>query len=124
MPERAGTKRAARCCQVRSRNYPTVQGSLSSSRQRTSATISPTLNSNETLFNLHTAQVSVGYTPDVFGGLRRQVESLQAQANSQRFLLEATYLTLTSNLVATAVQGAGLRSQIAAAREIIDVNTN
>jgi NodT family efflux transporter outer membrane factor (OMF) lipoprotein len=67
--------------------------------------------------------VSVGYTPDVFGGLRRQVESLQAQANSQRFLLEATYLTLTSNLVAAAVQEAGLRSQIAAARDIIGFNT-
>ncbi|HWM66276.1 MAG TPA: TolC family protein, partial [Steroidobacteraceae bacterium] len=35
--------------------YPTVQGNLSSSRQRTSATVSPTLNSNERLFNLHTA---------------------------------------------------------------------
>jgi NodT family efflux transporter outer membrane factor (OMF) lipoprotein len=103
--------------------YPTVQGNLSSSRQRISATVSPTLNSNETLFNLHTAQVTVGYTPDVFGGLRRQVESLQAQANSQRFLLEATYLTLTSNVVAAAVQEAGLRSQIAGARDIIEVNT-
>jgi NodT family efflux transporter outer membrane factor (OMF) lipoprotein len=103
--------------------YPTVQGNLSSSRQRTSATVSPTLNSNERLFNLHTAQVTVGYTPDVFGGLRRQVESLQAQADSQRFLLEATYLTLTSNVVAAAVQEAGLRSQIAAARGIIEANT-
>jgi NodT family efflux transporter outer membrane factor (OMF) lipoprotein len=103
--------------------YPTVQGNLSSSRQRTSATVSPTLNSNESLFNLHTAQVTVGYTPDVFGGLRRQVESLQAQANSQRFLLEATYLTLTSNLVAAAVQEGGLRSQIASAKDIVEVNT-
>lgn len=103
--------------------YPTVQGSVTSSRQRTSVTIAPTLNSNETLFNLHTAQVTVGYTPDVFGGLRRQVESLQAQANSQRFLLEATHLTLTSNVVAAAVQEAALRSQIAAAKDIIAVNT-
>jgi NodT family efflux transporter outer membrane factor (OMF) lipoprotein len=103
--------------------YPTVQGSLTSTRQRTSATVSPALNSNETLFNLHTAQVTVGYTPDVFGGLRRQVESLQAQANSQRFVLEATYLTLTSNVVAAAVQEAGLRSQMAAAKGIIEVNT-
>ena len=103
--------------------YPAVQGSVASSRQRTSATVSPTLNSNETLFNLHTAQVTVGYAPDVFGGLRRQVESLQAQANSQRYVLEATYLTLTSNVVAAAVQEAGLRSQLAAAQGIIDVNT-
>ena len=102
--------------------YPSIQGSVASSRQRTSATVSPTLNSNETLFNLHTAQVTVGYTPDVFGGLRRQVESLQAQADSQRFVLEATYLTLTSNVVAAAVQEAGLRSQMAAAKDIIEIN--
>jgi NodT family efflux transporter outer membrane factor (OMF) lipoprotein len=102
--------------------YPSVQASVSSSRQRTSGTVSPTLNSNETLFNLHTAQVTIGYTPDVFGGLRRQVESLQAQANVQGFLLEATYLALTSNVVAAAVQEAALRSQIAAAKDIIGVN--
>ena len=103
--------------------YPTVQAGLASSRQRASATVSPPLSSTETLFNLHTAQVTVGYTPDAFGGLRRQVESLQAQANAQRFLLEAAYLTLTSNVVAAAVQEAGLRSQIAAAKDIIELNT-
>jgi NodT family efflux transporter outer membrane factor (OMF) lipoprotein len=81
------------------------------------------LNSADTLFNLHTAQVTVGYVPDVFGGLRRQVESLQAQANAQRFLLEAAYLTLTSNVVAAAVQEAGLRLQIAATKQIVEFNT-
>ncbi len=103
--------------------YPGVQANVSSTRQRTSASLSPALSSNDTLFNLHTAQVTVGYAPDVFGGLRRQVESLQAQADAQRFLLEAAYLALTSNVVAAAVQEAGLRSQIAAAKDIIDVNT-
>jgi NodT family efflux transporter outer membrane factor (OMF) lipoprotein len=102
--------------------YPTVQAGLTSSRQRNSATLSPTLNSGETIFNLHTTQVTVGYTLDVFGGLRRQVESLQAQADSQRFLLQASYLTLSSNVVAAAVQEAGLRAQIAAAKDIIDIN--
>jgi NodT family efflux transporter outer membrane factor (OMF) lipoprotein len=103
--------------------YPTVQASLASSRQRASAIVSPPLSSADTLFNLHTAQVTVGYVPDVFGGLRRQVESLQAQANAQRFLLEAAYLTLTSNVVAAAVQEAGLRLQIAATKQIVEFNT-
>jgi NodT family efflux transporter outer membrane factor (OMF) lipoprotein len=102
--------------------YPTVQAGLTSSRQRASATLSAPLSSGENLFNLHTAQISVGYTLDVFGGLRRQVESMQAQADSQRFLLEASYLTLSSNIVAAAVQEAGLRSQIAATKDIIDIN--
>jgi NodT family efflux transporter outer membrane factor (OMF) lipoprotein len=103
--------------------YPTIQASYSGSRQRTSGTFSPTLNSGESVYNLHTAQLTVGYTPDVFGGLRRQVESLKARANSQRFLLEATYLTLTSNVVAAAIQEAGLRSQIAAAKGTVEINT-
>jgi NodT family efflux transporter outer membrane factor (OMF) lipoprotein len=103
--------------------YPTVQASLNSSRQRTSAALSPTLSSDDTLFNLHTAQVTVGYTLDVFGLNRRQVESLQAQANAQRFQLEAAYLTLSSNVVAAAVQEAGLRAQIAAAKDIIEINS-
>ena len=103
--------------------YPTIQANYSPSRQRTSGVISPALNSGDTLYNLHTAQLSVGYVPDVFGGNRRQVESLKAQAEAQRFQLEATYLTLTSNVVAAAVQEAGLRAQMAAVKDIIGLNT-
>ena len=70
-------------------------------------------------FSLVTAQLSVSYAPDVFGGTRRQIESLRAQAEYQRFELEATYLTLTSNVVAAAVNEASLRGQIAATEQII-----
>jgi NodT family efflux transporter outer membrane factor (OMF) lipoprotein len=103
--------------------YPTVQASGSINRTRDSGTIAPVLNSGAEPYTLHTAQVSVGYAPDVFGGNRRQVESLRAQADFQRFQLEATYLTLTSNVVATAVQEASLRSQIAATLSIIQVES-
>ena len=73
-------------------------------------------------YNFHTAQLTVGYTPDVFGGNRRQVESLDAQAQLQRFELEATYLTLAANVVAAAIQDATVRAEIAAAKEIIAAN--
>jgi outer membrane protein TolC len=76
-----------------------------------------------TTFNLHTAQALVSYTFDAWGLNRRTVESLQAQAESQRFLVEAAYLTLTSNVVAALVQEASLRDQIAATRKLIDLNT-
>jgi NodT family efflux transporter outer membrane factor (OMF) lipoprotein len=46
---------------------------------------------------------------------------LQAQAENQRFELEATYLTLTSNVVAAAIQEASLRGQAAATQETIDI---
>jgi NodT family efflux transporter outer membrane factor (OMF) lipoprotein len=74
-------------------------------------------------YTFHTAQLTVGFTPDVFGGNRRQVESLQAQADAARYQLEAAYVTLASNVVAAAIQEASDRAQIAAARAIVDANT-
>ncbi len=78
--------------------FPQVQAGYDFSRNRDpTGTLQPTLNSGAPIYNLHTAQVSVSYLFDIFGLNRRQVESLQAQADSQRFQLEAAYLTLTSN---------------------------
>jgi NodT family efflux transporter outer membrane factor (OMF) lipoprotein len=70
-------------------------------------------------YNFHTAQLTVGFVPDVFGANRRQVESLAAQQDAQRFALEATYITLASNVVAAAIQEASLRAQSEATRQII-----
>jgi len=47
------------------------------------------------------------------------VESLAALAEASGFQLEATYLTLTGNVVAAAIQEAGLRAQIAATERVI-----
>lgn len=104
--------------------YPSVQAGFATSRQKNAVdVISPTLTSGAAIFNLYTAQLNVSYVPDVFGGTRRQVESLRAQAESQRFALEATYLTLTSNVVAAAVQEASLREQLAATQKVIDIQS-
>jgi NodT family efflux transporter outer membrane factor (OMF) lipoprotein len=70
-------------------------------------------------FSLYNATLSVSYTPDVFGGVRRQVESLQAQADYQRYELEAAYLTLTANIVTAAVTEASLNAQVDATNQII-----
>lgn len=79
---------------------------------------------NQPLFyTFHTAQLTVGFVPDVLGANRRQVESLRAQADAQRFALEATYITLAANVIAAAIQEASLRAQIAATREIVDAQT-
>ena len=51
------------------------------------------------LFDYYSGSVTVSYTLDVFGGIRRQVEQLGAQIDYQRYELEATYLNLTANLV-------------------------
>jgi NodT family efflux transporter outer membrane factor (OMF) lipoprotein len=75
------------------------------------------------VFNITTASVNVSYVPDIWGGIHRQIESLNAQTEFQRFELEATYMTLTSNIVAAAVQEASLRAQIAATQDIISVES-
>ena len=98
---------------------PSVEADYNVTRQRASATPAPPLTSGNNLFTLHTAQVSVSYTLDVFGGVRRQTEQVAAETEQQKFETEAAYLTLTSNVVAAAVQEASLRDQAAATREII-----
>jgi NodT family efflux transporter outer membrane factor (OMF) lipoprotein len=73
-------------------------------------------------YTFYTAELTVGFVPDVFGGNRRQMESLAAQRDAQRFALEATYITLASNVVAAAIQEASLQAQIRATREIIEAD--
>jgi NodT family efflux transporter outer membrane factor (OMF) lipoprotein len=70
-------------------------------------------------FSLYNASLSVSYTLDVFGGVRRQVESLRAQADYQQYELEAAYLTLTANIVTAAVTEASYKAQIDATNQII-----
>ena len=103
--------------------FPSIDAGFNPTRQKTAATLSSPLASGSNIYSLHTAQVAVSYSPDIFGGNRREVESLKAQADWQRFQLEATYLTLTSNVVAAAVQEAALRGQMAATNLIIETQS-
>ena len=111
--------------------FPSIDANFSASRQKPpiSGPAEPDENGNLVLpesptFNLFTGQVLVSYTPDVFGGIRRNVESLQALSDNQRFQLEATYLTLTSNIVVAAVQEASLRGQIDATQSLIKIGSD
>ncbi len=103
--------------------FPQVNASVNPTRQDIAKDLASPASSGADLYNLTTAQVSVSYVLDLWGGNRRQVESLVAQANQQRFQLEATYLTLTSNVVNAAIQEASLRAQILATQQIIDAQT-
>jgi NodT family efflux transporter outer membrane factor (OMF) lipoprotein len=73
-------------------------------------------------YTFYTAELTVGFVPDVFGDNRRQMESLAAQRDAQHFALEATYITLACNVVAAAIQEASLHAQIQATREIIEAD--
>jgi NodT family efflux transporter outer membrane factor (OMF) lipoprotein len=102
--------------------FPSVQGSFSGDRSQfpTNTLTSPTVASSST-YTLYTAQLTLSYAPDIFGAARRQVEIAKAQADSSRFQLEATYLTLSSNVVVTAIQEASLRDQIATTERLLQL---
>lgn len=98
---------------------PRVDGSASASRQKISGASFGQQGLDLSAFTLYNASVSVSYALDLFGGTRRELEALQAQVDYQRFQLEAAWLTLTANLVTTAIQEGALRAQIAATRDIV-----
>jgi len=102
---------------------PLVTANFNPTRNQTSAALAPIPSSNALLYNLYTAQVQVSYTFDVWGLNRRTVESVQALADTQRFQVEAAYLTLTSNVVLAAINDAALRGQMDAVNEEIAINT-
>jgi NodT family efflux transporter outer membrane factor (OMF) lipoprotein len=104
--------------------YPSVTGSFAATRAKTSDEISPVPSFTTFQYSLFTPEVSVSYTPDVFGLNRRTIESLKAQQEQARFVLAATNITLSSNVVATAIQEASLRAQIDATNALIKINTD
>jgi len=102
--------------------FPQVAANWNSSRQKTPiAALQSNAANNAEIYSLHTAQVTVAYALDAWGGTRRQIESLEAQAEALAFQREATYLTLTSNIALAAIQEASLRGQIAATRRLIEL---
>ncbi len=102
--------------------FPSAVAGFQAERQRLAGAAIGEPQFNPT-FSVVTASVNVSYAPDLFGGTRRQIESLKALAEYQRFQLEATYLTLISNLVVAAVQEASLRGQIAATEQILKIES-
>ncbi len=103
--------------------FPFVDASFNPTYNQTSSVLAPIPANNTLVYGLHTAQLQVNYTLDVWGLNRRTVESLQAQADNQRFQVEAAYLTLVSNIAVAAINEASLRAQIEATVQIIDINT-
>lgn len=103
--------------------FPTVTANFNPTRQKIASEVSSDLTSNATTYSLHTAQVSVSFVPDVWGGARRLIESTEALAEVQAFQREGVYLTLTTNIALAAIQEASLRGQIAVTRRLIGIQT-
>lgn len=100
--------------------FPSVDAKGSAQRQRiNSSAFGVASDAGSSVFNLYNASVSVAYTLDIFGGVRRSVEAQAAATEAQRYELQATYLTLAANVVTSSVSAASLRDQLAATHDII-----
>ncbi len=91
--------------------FPQVDAGFTSVRQQ----FSPARfgnNSASTIFNLYTFSTTVSYSLDVFGGERRNVESLEAQKDLQRYTEQGTYLTLTGNIINAVIAKAAYQAEV------------
>lgn len=102
--------------------FPEITAVFDSNRQQTPTEVVTTnAASGASIYSVHTAQVTVSYVPDVFGGTRRQIESLDGLVEMQAFQREGVFTTLSANIAIAAIQEASLRGQIAATRRLIDL---
>ncbi|GBR26360.1 efflux transporter outer membrane subunit [Kozakia baliensis] len=98
---------------------PSISAMFNPTRNKTAHAFSPVPGDNSYLYNVHTLQLNISYQPDLWGGLRRQIESQAAQGEMQRFQLEATTNTLINTLIIAVITQASLNAQIKATQEII-----
>ena len=100
--------------------FPTISAGFTGSQNQTATTLqSPLSDQALNIFGLFTAGLQITYALDIWGGNRRQTESLDALAEAQCFQLEGAYLSLASNVVAGAILEASLRAQVEATKRII-----
>jgi NodT family efflux transporter outer membrane factor (OMF) lipoprotein len=102
---------------------PQVDAGYQAERARVSNALSPPVaDQDQQLYTLHTAQVTVSYGLDLFGGTRGRVRSARAAAEVQRQRRDAARTTVVANLVQAVIQRAALADQIAAAQTAVTVN--
>ena len=102
--------------------FPAITAGFSGVRGNTGNNITaPTVNwdANTYSYSLQTATFNVGFTPDIFGLNRRQVESLEAQSKNAQYQLDALKITIASNVIAAVIQEAALAEQYAAQQELV-----
>ncbi len=98
--------------------YPQISADLGASRQKNSAANFGGRLPGST-YSLFTGGVGVTYYPDIFGINRLIYRGSKAQTEYQRYELATARLTLTGNVVNTAIAEAATQAQIEATEEII-----
>lgn len=102
--------------------FPQVNASASAMREHTSPAQLGEGGSGST-FSLFTMAGSISYALDLFGGERRTVEGLRAQADYQRHALGVATLLLTGSIVNAAIARAGYYDNAQILRDILRMDT-
>ena len=98
--------------------FPQIAGNAGASRQTSNPRLMGSSAPNS-VFNLFTLSASVSYALDIWGGQRRQIEGLRAQAEAQRYNVFGTYIMLAGNVVNTAIAQAAYRAQVESTEGLI-----
>lgn len=102
--------------------FPSLDfGSMAQRAQTTALTVG--LADSNNLFDLYNVNFQSSYLLDIWGASRRQIEAYAAQVDYQRYELMGAYLSLTSNIVSTAIGIASLQEQIKATHKLIKSQT-
>ena len=99
--------------------YPRVDAKLGATREEINGASIGQPRIPQSTFTLYNAAIGVSYDFDAFGGNRRALEALAAQADYRACLLAGARLTLAGNVATTAFLEAQLAAQIDATRAIL-----
>ncbi|WP_404369733.1 efflux transporter outer membrane subunit [Sphingomonas sp. MMS24-J45] len=102
---------------------PQVDANVQTQRTRVSRALAPAVtDATQYLYTLHTAQLTVSYGPDLFGGNRARIRSARAATDVARYRLDAARATVVANLISAVIQRASLSEQIEAAKTSVSIN--
>lgn len=104
--------------------YPTVSAKAGVSRNEINPSNMGQGGHGPPPYNLYNVGVAVNYNLDLFGGNRRALEALAAQADYERYQLAAARLTVAANVVTTAFNQAQLGAQLEATKAILQAQEN
>lgn len=102
---------------------PQVDAGYQAERARVSSALSsPLADVNDTLYTLHTSQVSVTYPIDLFGGQRSRIRSAAAATAVAAARRDAARTSVVANLTLAVIQQAALQAQVTTAETAIRSN--
>ncbi|MEP7044660.1 MAG: efflux transporter outer membrane subunit [Dokdonella sp.] len=103
--------------------FPGVDAKLGATRGNANGfgSVGSDAGSAASTFSVYNASIDVGYTLDLFGGVRRGIEAQSAAVDFQQFQLQGTYLSLAANVTTASFREASLRGQIATIEEVVRV---